>query len=58
MIIKGGSYENTISKPLVKALGLHIVAHPKPYKIGWITKGSKLIVYETCKVQFSIRKYY
>ena len=31
---------------------------PHPYKIGWIKKGTDMVVNEVCKVQFSIGKFY
>lgn len=30
-----------VAKTLVKAMGLEIVKHPNPYKLGWIRKGLK-----------------
>jgi hypothetical protein len=36
---------------------LNIKKYPKPYTIGSIKKGTKIIVTERCKVSFSIGKY-
>lgn len=57
-IIDSESGENVISKALVKALGVLIEPHPKPYKIGWIKKGINTKVIEICKVLFSIGNHY
>lgn len=40
VIVDSGSWENVVSKKLVKAISLSIEHYPKPYKVGWIKKGS------------------
>lgn len=58
MIIDSGSFENVVSKALVKTLSLEMKKHPCPYKIEWIKKGVATKVQEVCMVSFFIRKYY
>ncbi|GJV21908.1 putative nucleotidyltransferase, ribonuclease H, partial [Tanacetum coccineum] len=58
MIIDRGSYENLVSKALVKAFKLPTEPHPNPYQIGWIKKGLALKVAEICKVPLAIGKHY
>ncbi|GJZ63434.1 hypothetical protein Tco_0619855 [Tanacetum coccineum] len=43
IIIDGGSYENLVSKVLVKPFKLPTEPYPNPYQIGWIKKGRHLI---------------
>ncbi|XP_042016278.1 uncharacterized protein LOC121764299 [Salvia splendens] len=54
VIIDGGSCENVVSSIMVEKLGLKTVAHPQPYKLSWLIKGSELKVSKRCLVQFSI----
>ncbi|KAL5559723.1 hypothetical protein UlMin_035934 [Ulmus minor] len=42
----------------MKALGIHTEPHHRPYKIGWIKKGTESKVTEVCRVSFSIGKHY
>ncbi|GJW00070.1 transposon ty3-I gag-pol polyprotein [Tanacetum coccineum] len=58
IIIDGGSYENLVSKVLVKPFKLPTEPYPNPYQIGWIKKGSTLKVTEICKVPLAIGKHY
>ena len=58
VIIDSGSCENIVSKALVKALNLTTEDHPRPYKIGWIKKGSEMQVNKVCKIPLSIGKFY
>ena len=58
VIIDSGSCENIVSKALVKTLELTTEKHLNPYKIGWIKRGTEIMVNEICKVKFSIGKYY
>ena len=58
VIIDNGSCENFVSEAMVKALNMPIVKHPSPYKLGWIRKGTRSVVAETCKVPLSIGKTY
>lgn len=58
VIINYGNTENIVSKALVKALGLQVIQHLHPYKIGWIKRGTKTKVQELCKVSLSIGKFY
>ena len=43
---------------MVEKLGLETVAHPQPYKLSWLIKGSELKVSKRCLVQFSIGRRY
>ncbi|GJZ91397.1 putative nucleotidyltransferase, ribonuclease H [Tanacetum coccineum] len=45
-------------KALVKAFKLPTKPHPNPYQIGWIKKGPKHKVTESCKVPLAIEKHY
>ncbi|GKE89161.1 RNA-directed DNA polymerase, partial [Tanacetum coccineum] len=58
MIIDGGSYENLVSKALVKAFKLPTEPHPSPYQIGRIKKGLTLKVTEICKLPLAMGKHY
>nr|GEZ99408.1 putative nucleotidyltransferase, ribonuclease H [Tanacetum cinerariifolium] len=58
IIIDGRSYENLMSKALVKAFKLPTEPHHSPYQIGWIKKGPTLEMTEICKVSLAIEKYY
>ena len=58
VIIDSVSCKNIVSTALVKALHLPIEKHPHPYKIGWIKHGFETHITKTCRVPFSIRKYY
>ncbi|XP_042009226.1 uncharacterized protein LOC121757810 [Salvia splendens] len=42
VIIDGGSCENVVSSIMVEKLGLRTIAHPQPYKLSWLIKGSEL----------------
>lgn len=56
-IFDNGSCENIIGRETAVKLSLNIKKYPKPYTIGSIKKGTKIIVTERCKVSFSIGKY-
>ncbi|GJV90453.1 putative nucleotidyltransferase, ribonuclease H [Tanacetum coccineum] len=58
IIIDGRSYENVVSKALVKAFKLPTEPHHSPYQIRWIKKGPALKVTEICKVPLAIEKHY
>lgn len=58
VIIYNGSTKNIVSNTLVKTLGLNTSQHPKPYRIGWIKKGTKVKLQKQCKSPFSVEKYY
>ena len=58
LIIDSGSRENIASKSLVTKLGLKTEKHPNSYTIGWIRKRVEVKVTNTCRIKFSIRKYY
>ncbi|GFS46086.1 hypothetical protein Acr_00g0100070 [Actinidia rufa] len=53
-----GSGKNIASKSLVTKLRLKIEKHPDPCTIGWIKKAVEVKVTDTCRVKFSIGKYY
>ena len=57
LIIDSGSFENIISKEVVKELKLPVAKHPHLYTIGWIKAAEKIEVNKRCKVPFSIGKY-
>ena len=57
LIIDSGSFENIISREVVRELKLPIEKHPHPYMIGWIKAAEKIEVNECCKVPFSVGKY-
>ncbi|GJT37678.1 hypothetical protein Tco_0937543 [Tanacetum coccineum] len=50
LITNGGSYENLVSKEIVKAMKLPTQQHPKPYKLGWINKGPMVKVNENIAI--------
>lgn len=58
VIVNSESYENIVSKASIKMLGLTIVKHPHPYKVGWIKCATELTVNEVYQVTISIGKYY
>ena len=58
MIVDNGSYENFVSKAMVKALTLPTNKHTNPYKLDWVQKRVESKVTETCKVPLSIGKIY
>ncbi|XP_040994264.1 uncharacterized protein LOC121240799 [Juglans microcarpa x Juglans regia] len=58
LIIDSGSCENIVSRALVSTLQLNTEKHPKPYKINWIKKGAETKVTSTCRIPFSIGKFY
>lgn len=58
VIVDNGSSENLVSQKLVDYLKLPTTRHEKPYGLGWVKKGSKVGVSETCKIPLSIGKHY
>lgn len=56
--IDSTSCETIVSKALVSTLQLSTEKHPRPYKINWIKKGAETKVTTTCRVPFSIEKFY
>lgn len=58
VIVDGGRSENVVSKALVKAMGLSILKHRRPYKVGWIKKGLGTSVSKVREVTLFIWKQY
>ncbi|CAL9071242.1 unnamed protein product [Musa textilis] len=58
LIIDDGSYDNIVSKLLVRQLKLQAETHPTPYKLGWIKEGSIVTVANICRVPLLIGKSY
>ena len=58
LIVDSGSTENLVSQKLVEHLKLATKPHEKPYSLGWMNKGPKVKVFQTCKVPISIGKHY
>jgi hypothetical protein len=54
VIIDSGSWENIVSEEAVRKLNLSTTAHPHPYKLGWVNKGSEIMVNQRCVVDFAI----
>src|SRR4051812_27832616 len=58
LIVDSGSMVNLVSKKLVDYLKLSTKPHEKPYNLGWVSKGSQVLVTLTCRVPISIGKHY
>jgi len=58
VIVDNGSTENLVSKKLVDYFKLPTKPHEKPYSLGWVSKGSQVLVTLFCKVPISIGKHY
>ena len=52
MIVDGGSTDNLVAEEMVKKLGLKIVRHSYPYRIGWLQGEHALEVREKYLVDF------
>ena len=57
MIIDSESIDNLVATEMVEKLGLKQLKHPTPYKVSWLQKGHRLLVYEQCEVEFHIGRY-
>lgn len=57
-IIDSGSCENVISESVLSKLGLVTKAHPCPYKLAWLSKGSDIMVTRLGMVSLSIGSSY
>ena len=58
VIIDNGSFENFVSKTVVRALQLPTSKHSQLYQLDWVRKGVESKVTDTCKVKMSIGKAY
>lgn len=58
LLIDGCCTENIISKHLIQALNLMVTKHLYPYKISWIKKSVDILVFEMCRLTFSIGRHF
>lgn len=55
-LIDNGYTESIISRSVVNALHLRTTKNPNPYKISWVKKGMKSLVFKICRVNFLDRE--
>ncbi|XP_076910828.1 uncharacterized protein LOC143568597 [Bidens hawaiensis] len=53
-VIDSGSYDNLVSKEVVRKLALKTESHPKPYKLQWLKKGGEVTVSKRALVSISV----
>ncbi|XP_030468431.1 uncharacterized protein LOC115687086 [Syzygium oleosum] len=58
LIIDSGCYENIISERAANKLKLELKAHPTPYKMSWLLKGTEITISKRCLVNLSIGSVY
>jgi hypothetical protein len=52
------SWENIISKEVVKKLNLATTPHPHPYKLGWVNKDLEIMINRRYQLKLSIGPHY
>ena len=56
LIVDSGSCCNYCSARMVEKLNLHLIPHPKPYKLQWINEDGELTVDQKCESRVSCGK--